>query len=161
MMRRFLFMGCVALLLCSFVNISCAQKTGVGVGDQAPDFTLKDANGNSVSLKEVISKNKATLLVFWASWCSYCFREVPELNRLNDSHKDRGLGIYGVNVGESARKVESAIKSKGMTYTILLDQTNKVASQYRVTGIPANILIDKDGVIKYRGTAPPSEGLLP
>ncbi|MCX5716047.1 MAG: TlpA disulfide reductase family protein [Candidatus Omnitrophica bacterium] len=147
--------------LLAFTNISCAQNEGVGIGNKAPDFTLPDISGKQVSLKDTIAANKATLLVFGATWCPYCRNEIPELKQLNSSHAKKGLKILSVDIGESPKKVESFAKQQGIDYTVLVDEDNRVASQYGVMGIPANILVDQSGEIKYRGTAPPSEDQLP
>lgn len=144
-----------------FTNISCAQREGIVDRDKAPDFTLEDVNGKNVNLSETVSKSSATLLVFWASWCPYCREEIPDLIRLNSNYKNKGLKILAIDIGESKKKVESFIKQEGIDYTVLLDTDNKVAGQYRVMGIPTNILLDKEGSIKYRGTSAPPEDLLP
>lgn len=145
----------------SFFGVSCAQREGLSVGDKAPDFTLEDLSGKNVKLSDEIGANSATLLVFWTTWCPYCREEIPELIRLNMDYKDKGLKILAIDIGESPKKVESVAKQEGIGYTVLLDSDNRVASQYGVMGIPANILLDKEGVIKYRGTAPPPQDLLP
>lgn len=151
----------VVALICSFTGISCAQREGTSTGDKAQDFTLKDINGADVKLSEVVKNNKATLLVFWATWCPYCVNEIPQLKQLNAAYGNKGLKILAVDIGETAKKAGSFIKEKGIDYTVLLDLDNSVANQYGVTGIPLNILIDSSGIIKYKGVHPPSENLLP
>ena len=150
-----------ALLVSSAINISCAQNEGVAVGDKAPDFTLEDVNGENVSLSKTVEENSATLLVFWASWCPYCRAEIPQLQKINAEYKEKGLKVLSIDIGESKKKVEPAVKERGINYTVLLDVDNKVADRYGIIGIPANILLDSEGVIKYRGTSPPAEDLLP
>ncbi len=162
-MKKILLIANIAILIlvCSFINVSCAQKEGLETGNKAPDFSLEDVSSNKVSLQETAKANNATLLVFWATWCPYCRQEVPELIKLNSEYKDKGLKILAIDLGESQKKVESFVKQEGISYTVLLDTDNKVASQYGIMGIPNNILLGKDGVIKYRGTRPPPENLLP
>lgn len=159
-MKKLLFLIYVLFLMCSFVNISCAQREGLAVGDKAPDFSLEDVAGNKVNLQETVKTSKKTLLVFWATWCPHCRNEIPELRRLNAEYRAGGLKILAVNIGETQKKVDSFIKQQGITYTALLDTDNRVASQYGVMGIPTNILLDSSGVIKYRGVPPPPEELL-
>lgn len=159
---RFMVYGLmIAALLCSITNISCAQKEGFSIGDKAADFTLKDAGGAEVKLSEVVKNNKSTLLVFWATWCPYCVNEIPQLKQLNTVYGNKGLKILAIDIGESGEKVKSFAKKEGIEYTILLDSNNAVANQYGVGGIPTNILIDNNGVIKHKGVHPPSEELLP
>jgi len=160
-MKKLFLLTVISLLVFSFTNISCAQKEGFGNSDKAQDFTLEDINGVSVTLSQVIKENEATLLVFWTTWCQFCAKEIPDLIRLQTEYKDKGLKILAVNIGESKRKADLFVKQRGLNYTVLLDTNNIVATQYGVMGIPANILIGKDGSIKYRGTRPPDENLLP
>lgn len=159
-MKKIFFAGLIALLLLNSIVVSFA-KEGTAVGDKAPEFKLQDLNKQAFVLRDATASNSATLLVFWATWCPFCKNEIPGLIKLNDEYKDKGLKIVAIDVGESAKKVEGFAKQKGINYTVLLDPNNKVAGQYSVVGIPSNILIDKDGIIKYRGTTPPPENLLP
>jgi len=160
-MRKLLLWLCAELLMLSFINISCAGKEGLNIGDKAPDFTLEDTAGHKVNLQETAKAGKATLLVFWATWCPYCREEVPSLVKLTNDYASKGLKVLAVDIGESQKKAASFATAQGVNYTVLLDKENRVAEQYGITGIPANVLIDKDGVIKYRGTKPPAENLLP
>jgi len=145
----------------SLFNISCAQNEGLNIGDKAPDFTLEDTAGHKVNLQDTVKAGKATLLVFWATWCPYCTEEIPDLIKLNNDYSSKGLKILAVDIGENRKKAASFATAQGINYTVLLDTENRVAEQYGIMGIPANVLIDKDGVIKYRGTKPPAENLLP
>ncbi|NQU73615.1 MAG: TlpA family protein disulfide reductase [Candidatus Omnitrophica bacterium] len=160
-MKKILLLVCVTFILGAATQISCAQKEALEVGAKAPDFTLQDIAGQEVSLKDVLASNKSTLLVFWATWCPSCRREIPELIRLNNEYKSKGLKILTVNLGESPGKVKSFAEQQGIEYAVLLDKDNKVGSQYGVMYIPTNILLDKNGMVKYKGTSPPTEDLLP
>ena len=160
-MKRIAWILGVVVVLFSCINISCAQKDGTTTDSQAMDFSLPDSTGKNVSLKEVVPANKATLLVFWATWCPYCVKEIPDLKKMNAAYKDKGLKVLAIDLGESAAKVQAYAKENGLDYTILLDKENKVASQYGVMGIPTSILIDSRNTIQYRGTPLPAEELLP
>jgi peroxiredoxin len=83
------------------------------------------------------------------------------LRRLNAEYKVKGLKIISVNIGENEKKVGTFVKQQGIDYTVLLDKDNTTADRYGVRGIPTNILLDKEGTVKYRGTRPPPEDLLP
>jgi peroxiredoxin len=160
-MKKTTILMIVITMMISFMGVSCAQRGGADIGDKAMDFTLRDSNGADVNLNGAIKGNKAVLLVFWATWCPHCVNEVPQLKQLDAAYGNKGLKILAIDVGESAKKVQSFARQEGIDYTIMLDLENAVANQYGVTGIPSNILVDDNGVIKYKGVRPPPEELLP
>ncbi len=108
-------------------------------------FTLKNLDGEYVSLEALLKRNKAVLLNFWATWCPPCREEIPDLIKLQETYQDRSFTILGVDVGESAAKVSSFVKKIGINYPVVLDSDNRVAEIYRVVGIPTSLLIDSDG----------------
>ena len=118
----------------------------------APDFTLKDLNGNDVTLSSF--KGKKVLLVFGATWCPYCVKEVPELNAFYGKHKDADVKIINIDIQESIAKVKGFVQKHNMKYTVVIDPDGKVAAQYNVYGIPAVFLVDENGIIKYSGSTP-------
>jgi peroxiredoxin len=120
-----------------------AQKT------EAKDFSLKDLKGSTVTLSEFKGK-KVVLLVFWATWCSFCKEEVPSLISLSESLKDRDFQILAVSVKESEKTVSAYVEKNKIPYTVLLDPDGKMAGDdYGVIGVPTNVIIDKSGRIEY------------
>lgn len=119
-------------------------------------FTLKDLNGEDVSLDQTLASKKAVLVNFWATWCPPCREEIPDLIRLQDKYGDKGFTVLGVDVGESARRVKPFAEKNHMNYPILLDSDNAAAEAYRVVGIPTSLLIDHEGRIlgEYHAATP-------
>lgn len=111
-----------------------------------PNFTLKDLEGNNVSLKDY--RGKTVFLNFWAMSCPYCLIEMPDLNKLYLENKDKDFIVLAVNVGEPSKDVKAFIDDKGYKFPVLLDTTAEVAIEYRVTGIPTSFIIDKEGALK-------------
>ncbi len=118
----------------------------------APNFKLKNLNDKTVSLKDY--RGKFILLNFMATWCMWCRKEMPHLQKLHDRFKDKDFVIIAVfSDREGAKAVKPFIKKSGYTFTensgtynsALLDPTGRVTSQYRVTGTPTTYLIDKSG----------------
>ena len=118
------------------------------------DFTLSSADGNTFTLSEVV-KERPVLVVFFATWCPPCQHEVPELIKLQDKDQASGLKILAVDVDESKETAANFIRSKGINYTVLLDEGGRAANQYGVEGIPTNILIARGGEVKYEGHSIP------
>lgn len=120
----------------------------------AKDFSLKDLKGNTVTFAELKGK-KVVLLVFWATWCSYCKEEVPSLISLSDTLKDRDFQILAVSVNEKEKTVAAFVEKNKIPYTVLLDPDGRMAKEYGVIGFPTNIIIDKNGRIDYQANELP------
>lgn len=120
---------------------------------QAPDFTLKDLSGNTVSLREL--RGKVVFLNFWATWCPPCRLEMPAMEQLHKEFSDQGLVVLAVNFRESPDEVRSFLKQHGLTFTTLLDEQERAFGLYRAWSLPTTYLINKNGeivgkVIGYR-----------
>ena len=115
----------------------------------APNFTLKDLNGRSVSLSQF--RGKVVFLDFWATWCGPCRMATPSVERLNAEFAPKGLQILGMNVDEDPSGVADFVRSFGITYPTLLVAGSGVDAVYGVTGIPAFLIIDKDGKVADGG----------
>ncbi len=120
------------------------------------DFTLKDVDGNQVSLSTY--KGKVVLLNFWATWCGPCKAEIPGFVRLQDKYRDKGLVIVGYSVDDTADKAKAYAAQYKMNYPILLGEGREdVQDAYGpIWGIPASFIISKDGKVcrKHLGIAP-------
>lgn len=115
------------------------------------DFTLPDANGGQVSLRQFIGK-KPVLLIFWATWCPHCRESVPAVNRMHgNASANGGVQILALDYKESRQKVNAFIKEKKVAFPVLLDSSGTIARAYEVVGIPTYVLIDRSGDVVYRG----------
>lgn len=123
-------------------------EVGLEVGDLAPDFTLKDIDGNSVMLSEY--RGKIVLLYFWASWCTQCVYDLPLVQDTADSFSDQDLQVVAIDIGESAAAVRNFISKEGYTFPILLDPDSTVYEQYGLKTFPAAIYIDGEGIVRAR-----------
>jgi peroxiredoxin len=112
----------------------------------APDFTLKDLNGNDVKLSDY--KGKIVIVNFWAVWCKYCLIEMPDFNELNtELQKENEVVILAINSQESPEKVKEYISSSNIDLKVLLDQDGAVTQTYGITGFPTTFFINKDGTL--------------
>jgi len=120
-------------------------------GDKAVDFTTVDLQGKSVTLSEYHG-NKVVLLNFWGLRCGACIEEMPHLNTIYKSYKDKGLEVLAVDTdGVDATTVVKTMKEVGINvdFTILLDTEFVVTDTYTNFLVPLTIVIDKAGVIQY------------
>lgn len=126
--------------------------TGLMKGQRAPDFTLQDLDGNSVTLASFQNKHPVCL-VFWATWCPHCITDIPFLKKIHNKYHEKGLRILAVDIAanDPISRVKAFRKKYNIPYTILYDAQNSVSRLYSITGVPVSIIIDKSGIIRFRG----------
>ena len=121
-------------------------------GQPAPDFTLKDVDGKTWKLSDLKGK-KIVMIDFWATWCNICKREMPVLEKVYLEYKDKGVEFLGVALDddEKIKQIRKILVEKGVTYPILIDKDQKVATEtYQLSGpIPYKVIVDKAGTIVY------------
>ena len=137
-----LILGAIALV--KFAPV----PEGVEVGKRAPDFRALDvASGDSVSFRQEYG-GQVTLVNIWATWCPPCREEMPAMQKLYESLKDKGFRIAAVSIDEGSLKDVTAFTSSlGLTFDILHDKSGKIETIYQTTGYPESFLIDKNGII--------------
>lgn len=122
------------------------------IGENAPDFILKDMSGKDVSLSSF--KGKPVVLNFWATWCPYCRQERPHLKSLHEEYKDNDLIIIAVSVDKSSKTVRRFLEQNPAPYIVLTDPEGMAASMYNVMGYPTTYLIDRKGKINQKFVGP-------
>lgn len=121
----------------------------VEIGQKAPDFTQNDPNGKPVALSSLIGKN-ILLVDFWAGWCAPCRAENPNVVKVYNEFKEKGFDILGVSLDRTAADWNKAIADDKLTWTHVSDiqyWKSSAAKLYGVNSIPANFLLDKNGII--------------
>ncbi|CAG1019890.1 glutathione peroxidase [Burkholderiaceae bacterium] len=113
----------------------------------APDFTLRTMGGPNLRLHE--QRGHVVLVNFWASWCGPCRQEMPHLNRLYEKYRSSGFQLLGVNIDEDARVATELAAKLGVKFPVLLDSEKKVSRLYDMSAMPATIVIDRDGRVRY------------
>lgn len=113
-------------------------------GKPAPDFTLTTLTGEKASLSDY--KGKVVMINFWATWCTYCDKEMPDLQKIYEENKDKDFVVLAVNVGEDKKTAKDYIDKGGYSFPVLLDEDNTVAqTKYFVSAFPTTYYIGKDG----------------
>jgi thiol-disulfide isomerase/thioredoxin len=128
------------------------EKSGLlAVGSEAPDWTLKDHEGNEVKLSSL--RGNIVMMDFWATWCGPCKAAMPGVQKMHEKFADKGVKIYGVNMSEQdgGKAAKKYFADKKFTYGLLMGGDD-VANQYKVRGIPTFYLIDKEGKILFSGS---------
>lgn len=125
-----------------------AAEKLTAVGKPAPAFTQNDVNNKPLSLADL--KGKIVLLDFWASWCSPCRAENPNMLKQYKIYKDKGFEILSISLDSKKEPWIEAIEQDGLPWLHVSDLkgwANAVGRLYGVRGVPACYLIDRDGKI--------------
>ena len=120
------------------------------VGKTFTDFSMADVDGNPVSVGSFVKKNRYTLVDFWASWCGPCRAEMPYVVEAYEKYHNKGLEVVGISLDNKADAWKEAIGKLKLPWPQLSDLQgwkSLGADIYHIKAIPANILIDSNGVI--------------
>lgn len=114
-------------------------------GNPAPDFAFKTVNGKSSSLSRY--KGKTLVLDFWASWCGPCRKEIPNMKKLYEEYKPRGVEFLSVSIDAKKEAWQKALSEEKMAWPQgwTADAGKTVMDTYQFGGIPFILVIDKDG----------------
>jgi peroxiredoxin len=140
-------MLCVAIAGCDTGAMprSGAVPQGGDAAPMAPDYSARKLSGTgTVSLRDL--RGKPVLLTSWATWCTECRTELPAIQRLAETYRDRGLQVIGVNVDEGGDAGPSAFAAqRGLNFPMVHDEHTRYQAAFRAVGVPQTELISADG----------------
>ena len=118
------------------------------VGNEAPDFSLKDAHGKVIHLRDF--RGKAVLLNFWATWCGPCKMEIPWFIDFQQKKAAAGFTVLGVSMDEDGWKSVSPYAAEHhINYPVLLADEEVNQRYGGIESLPTSLLVDPRGKIKY------------
>jgi cytochrome c biogenesis protein CcmG, thiol:disulfide interchange protein DsbE len=133
------------------------EVEGLRIGDIAPELTGTTADGQTIALTD-LDGNPITLAAlrgrpvwinFWASWCPPCQEETPVLRDAFAAHEDEGLALIAISVQETTvEDVRAYVERYSLRYTVGFDATSAIFHTYRAFGLPTQLFLDRDGVIR-------------
>jgi peroxiredoxin len=139
----------LALLLAS-----CSRPSSLPTGElksqaqrkPAPNFSLKDADGNAVNLADY--RGKVVLVNFWATWCGPCEAEIPWFIEFEKKYKDQGFAVLGVSMDDDGWKsVRPYVASHKINYRIMIG-SEVVSQQFgEIESLPTSFVLDREGRI--------------
>jgi peroxiredoxin len=120
-------------------------------GTLAKNFTAYDFSGKRITLSDY--RGKVVLLHFWSTGYSPCFKEMPTIKGVYNKYKDKGLVVISIGLEPNQERLEYYGKKLGIEWIQIRDNRPRegdLSNLYRVSGVPENLLIDREGIIRYR-----------
>jgi peroxiredoxin len=135
---------------------STGHSPSTDEGRAAPDFVLETPDGGRLRFSDM--RGRPVLVNFWASWCTPCRKEIPDIVKAYGEHQSGGLQVVAVDLQENDDQVRQFAAEFGMTFPIAIDHNGGVAEAWRVggpiNGIPSSYFVDGDGVVQARVLGP-------
>ncbi len=129
----------------AFAQVETVYPEGLKVGDMAPDFSAKDQDGKTISLKQALQKGPVVMLFYRGQWCPYCNKQ---MSRFSDSLSlliAKGASVLAI-APETAENVKKTIEKTKSTFPVLVDQGLAIMKMYKV-----NFAVDEKTITKYKG----------
>jgi len=143
--RRHVLRGALAAAVAT-LGLRAIAEPALKPGDRPKPVTLRALSGPQVTLPDAF-RGRVVVVHFWASWCPPCLREIDALESLFGEYRERGLAPVSVNVGETKAVASEALRTRKVTYPILLDTDAATARLYGVRGVPTTFVMDRAGSI--------------
>lgn len=121
-----------------------AQKD-LADGMMAPDFTLKDLDGNDLALTSL--RGKYVVLDFWGSWCGWCIKGIPEMKKYYEKYSGK-LEILGIDCNDSDKAWRDAVAKHQIPWKHVYNpRSSNLTTTYAIEGFPTKIIVDPQGKI--------------
>jgi peroxiredoxin len=122
-------------------------------GVRAPAFELSGiSGGSSLNLQQL--RGKIVLINFWATWCKPCEDEMPAMERLYRALHGSEFELVAISVDEDEALVDDFVRRLGLSFPILMDSSQRVATAYQAFRFPESLLVGRDGVVVERYIGP-------
>ncbi|QEH32595.1 Thiol-disulfide oxidoreductase ResA [Aquisphaera giovannonii] len=115
------------------------------VGKPAPDFELALLDGTKFSPAQ--HRGSVLVLDFWATWCGPCIQAMPQVEKVADEFKDRGVKLVAVNLQEEPKQIKALLERQKLHPAVALDRDGAVAEKYAANAIPQTVIIDREGKV--------------
>lgn len=152
--RRWIFRTSIIVLLVAATAFAVysnnkPEKSTYRVGDQAPDFKLQLVNEYDglevIQLSEL--KGKGVLISFWETNCLPCEREIPYMEEVYSSYRDKGIEFVAVSLDVNNFVLQRFVQTNGMSFPVVQDNNEQVRNLYNISSLPSKLFINAEGEI--------------
>lgn len=141
-----------SLFLLLAINNGCIESEKIILQNPAPKVQLTKLLNEKQDVESLLSGEKTIVLEFWATWCAPCIKAVPHMNQLVAEFEDRDDVVFlSITTEKDETKVRNFMKKHNMKCTVGLDDDSQTEQAYQVDELPTLFLINKDGIVKWRG----------
>ncbi len=148
-----------ALVLSIFLSFSAVVSAQMKVSSNAPDFSGKTLDGKTVKLSDF--KGKVVLITFWATWCPFCAKMLPRIEKelWKTSGNSGDFMFLAIAPDDPEAKVKAHVKKEGFTFPVISDPNKEIYKLFTAGGMPVSYVINADGKILAARTGYKPEGL--
>lgn len=159
--RRLRLIGGTLVAIAALVLLAVfglASNHAARGGRPAPQLPSEHLAGPPVTLASLLASadGRASLVIFWASWCEPCVHEAPAIQRFAESPTGRGR-VVGVDWSDALSGAQAFIRRFSWTFSNLRDSEGIVGNSYRMTGLPTTFVLDGKGRIRTLLRGPQDE----
>lgn len=150
----------ILIFALSILSISTTLAEGYKVGDKATDFSLKNVNGDMVSMKD-FENARGIIVIFTCNHCPYSVLYEDRIIALDKKYKEQGFPVIAINPNDPVKQPEDSFpnmviraKEKGFTFPYVIDAGQKLTKEYGASRTPHVFLLEKvdaDYIVRYIG----------
>ncbi|MEY8200550.1 MAG: TlpA disulfide reductase family protein [Colwellia sp.] len=126
----------VFLLITFIASASAAEQ------EYSPQQSLEQAL--------LAQEGKVVYIDFWASWCGPCVKSFPWMNKIQQQYKEQGFTVISINLDADETNASQFLQDNPASFAVIYDPKGTIAKHFSIVGMPTSMLINRDGVLKYR-----------
>lgn len=136
--------GVVLVALIAVIADAVSNKV-IGVGDRAPDFSIRTDSGLTISRSSF--GGRLLVLNFWATWCPPCLEEMPSLDAFQKAFRDSGVVVLGISVDEDEAAYRALLQRVDVSFHTARDPTATIGSEFGTYRYPETYVISAGGEV--------------
>ncbi len=113
---------------------------------------LRTPQGQPTTLQQLKGDKPYAVLVFWATWCGPCKKQLPALKRYYESWKKQGVEVIAISVDDArnAARVRATMQSMGLPFPVAIDANQQMYRRLNFRSVPYTFIIDSSGQVRWR-----------